>query len=67
MCIRDRINTSRLGTVTPDTGLGSSSYIMNAFLPMFIGGALAKFADRNIGILMGSFAQACMILSLIHI
>lgn len=55
------INTSRLGTVTPDTGLGSSSYIMNAFLPMFIGGALAKFADRNIGILMGSFAQACMI------
>lgn len=55
------INTSRLGTVSVETGLSSSSYIMNAFLPMFIGGALARFADRNIGILMGSFAQACMI------
>lgn len=55
------INTSRLGTVSVETGLASSSYIMNAFLPMFIGGALAKFADRNIGILAGSFAQACMI------
>lgn len=54
------INTSRLGTVSVETGLASSSYIMNAFLPMFIGGALARFADRNIGILMGSFAQACM-------
>lgn len=55
------INTSRLGTVSVETGLASSSYIMNAFLPMFIGGALAKFADRNIGIMAGSFAQACMI------
>lgn len=55
------INTSRLGTVSVETGLSSASYIMNAFLPMFIGGALAKFADRNIGTLMGSFAQACMI------
>lgn len=55
------INTSRLGTVSVETGLASSSYIMNAFLPMFIGGALARFADRNIGIMMGSFAQACMI------
>ncbi len=57
------INTSRLGTVSVETGLASSSYIMNAFLPMFIGMALAKFADRNIGILAGSFAQACMISS----
>ena len=55
------INTSRLGTVSVNTGLASSSYLMNAFLPMFIGLALARFADRNIGIIMGSFAQACMI------
>lgn len=52
------INTSRLGTVTPDTGLGSSSYIMNAFLPMFIGMVLAKFGDRNIGVIMGALTQA---------
>lgn len=52
------IHTSRLGTVTPDTGLGTSSYIMNAFLPMFIGTFLAKFGDRNIGIIMGAFVQA---------
>lgn len=52
------INTSRLGTVTPDTGLGSSSYIMNAFLPMFIGTFLARFGDRNIGVIMGALAQS---------
>lgn len=52
------INTSRLGTVTPDTGLGSSSYIMNAFLPMFIGTVLARFGDRNIGVIMGALTQA---------
>ena len=55
------INTSRLGIVAVDTGLGSSSVLMNAFLPMFIGVALAKFADRNVGIILGSFAQSCMI------
>lgn len=52
------IHTSRLGTVTPETGLGSSSYIMNAFLPMFIGTVLARFGDRNIGVIMGAFTQA---------
>jgi ribose transport system permease protein len=34
---------------------------MNAFLPLFIGGSLAKYSDRNIGILVGSFTQACII------
>ncbi len=52
------INTSRLGTVTPDTGLGTSSYIMNAFLPMFVGVVLSRFGDRNIGVIMGAFMQA---------
>ncbi len=55
------INLSILGTCSPKTGLGSASYIMNAFLPMFIGGALAKYSDRNTGIFLGSFIQACMI------
>lgn len=55
------INMSILGSCSPKTGLSSSTYIMNAFLPMFIGGALAKYSDRNIGIFIGSFMQACMI------
>jgi ribose transport system permease protein len=55
------INLSILGTAAPKTGLGSASYIMNAFLPLFIGGALAKYSDRNIGIFIGAFMQSCMI------
>ena len=34
---------------------------MNAFLPMFIGTFLAKYSERNIGIMVGSFTQACII------
>jgi hypothetical protein len=28
---------------------------------MFIGGFLARYSDRNIGIMVGSFVQACII------
>lgn len=55
------ISLSILGSCSPKLGLGSSSYMMNAFLPLFIGGFLAKYSDRNIGILIGSFVQACII------
>jgi ribose transport system permease protein len=55
------ISLSILGSMSPKLGLGSSSYMMNAFLPMFIGGFLAKYSDRNIGIMVGSFTQACII------
>lgn len=55
------ISLSILGNMSPKLGLGSSSYMMNAFLPMFIGGFLAKYSDRNIGIMVGSFTQACII------
>lgn len=55
------INTSRLGNVSVETGLSSASYLVNAFLPMFIGGALAKYSDRNIGVIIGAFMQSCMI------
>jgi ribose transport system permease protein len=55
------INLSILGSCTPKLGLSSSSYMMNAFLPMFIGTFLAKYSERNIGIMVGSFAQACII------
>ena len=55
------ISLSILGNMSPKLGLGSSSYMMNAFLPMFIGSFLAKYSDRNIGIMVGSFTQACII------
>lgn len=55
------ISLSILGNMSPKLGLGSSAYMMNAFLPMFIGGFLAKYSDRNIGIMIGSFVQACII------
>lgn len=48
------------GMVAPKAGLSSSSYMMSAFLPMFIGQALAKYSDRNIGTIVGAFCQACL-------
>lgn len=55
------------GMVSPKAGLGSSSYMMSAFLPMFIGQALAKYSDRNIGTIIGSFIQACLTSGLINL
>ena len=46
--------------IAPKTGLSSSSFLMSAFLPMFIGGALEKYSDRNIGVIMGALVQACI-------
>ncbi len=51
---------SQYGYIAPQTGLSSSSFIMSAFLPMFIGNALAKYSDRNIGVIVGAFCQACL-------
>ena len=55
------INLSILGSMTPKLGLSSAAYMMNAFLPLFLGGFLARYSDRNIGIMVGSFVQACII------
>ena len=52
------INMSVLGTVTPELSLGSISYIQNAFMPMFIGGLLAKYFDRNTGVVIGALTQS---------
>ncbi len=49
---------SKYGTVSPETGLSSSSYFMTAFLPMFIGGAIAKYSSQPIGIYIGAITQA---------
>ena len=52
------INFSILGTCQPKTGLSSSAYMMNAFLPMFIGMSLGRFTNRNFGIMIGALTQA---------
>lgn len=54
------IYLSQYGTIAPSTGLSSSSYIMSAFLPMFIGDAMKRYSDRNIGVIVGAFIQACI-------
>lgn len=55
------------GMVSPKAGLSSSSYMMSAFLPMFIGQALAKYSDRNIGTIVGAFCQACLTSGLVKL
>ncbi len=52
------LNMSVLGKTTPKIGLGSISYVQNAFLPMFIGNILEKHGDRNTGVVMGAIVQA---------
>ena len=49
---------SKYGTVTPETGLSSSSYFMTAFLPMFIGGAIAKYSSHPVAVFIGAVTQA---------
>ena len=51
---------SKFGKIAPATGLGSSSYFMNAFLPMFIGAIFAKHSSQPIAIFMGGIVQACL-------
>jgi ribose transport system permease protein len=42
-----------------------SIFLMDAFLPMFIGMALAKYSDKNIGTVVGAFIQAVIYQSFI--
>lgn len=60
MALAGAVYLSQYGYLAPQTGLSSISFIMGAFLPMFIGGALARYSDRNIGVVMGAFIQACI-------
>lgn len=49
---------SKFGTVSPETGLSSAKYFMTAFLPMFIGGAIAKYSSHPIAVFIGAITQA---------
>ncbi len=49
---------SKYGSVTPETGLASSAYFMTAFLPIFIGGAIAKYSSHPIAVFIGAITQA---------
>ncbi len=55
------MNLCVFGKTDPEISLSSISYIQNAFLPMFIGGVLAKYGDRNVGVIMGAIVQALLI------
>ncbi|MDD3409256.1 MAG: hypothetical protein PHY12_00450 [Eubacteriales bacterium] len=55
------LNLCVYGKADPEISLSSISYIQNAFLPMFIGGALAKYGDRNLGVMMGAIVQSLII------
>ena len=55
------LNLCVFGKTDPEISLSSISYIQNAFLPMFIGGVLAKYGDRNVGVIMGAIVQALLI------
>lgn len=52
---------SKYGSVTPETGLGSSTYFMTAFLPIFIGGAIAKYSSHPIAVFIGAITQAFVV------
>lgn len=51
---------SKYGFVSPEAGLGSSTYFMGAFLPIFIGGFLSRYSNMIIGVMIGSFCQAML-------
>lgn len=55
---------SKFGSVSPETGLGSSTYFMTAFLPFFIGGAIEKYSSHPIGVYMGAVSQAILVCGL---
>jgi ribose transport system permease protein len=51
---------SKYGTISPESGLASSSYFMGAFLPIFIGGFISRYSNLVIGVTVGSFTQAML-------
>lgn len=63
------VYVSNIGMVQPEVGLASSSYFMNAFLPMFIGSIFGKYTSQPIAVFMGSITQAFLIsgLSIMHV
>ena len=52
---------SKYGSVTPETGLGSSTYFMTAFLPIFIGGAIARYSSHPVAVFIGAMTQAFIV------
>ena len=54
---------SKNGVVAPETGLGSASYFMSAFLPMFIGGWIGRYINKRVGIMLGAASMALISLA----
>ncbi len=51
---------SKFGTLSPEVGLGSAQYFMGAFLPIFIGGALRRYSNLTIGVIIGALISAML-------
>lgn len=50
----------RYGYVASAVSLSTGSYMITGFLPFAIGELLSKYADMNIGVVIGAFCQACL-------
>jgi ribose transport system permease protein len=56
--------TMASSTITPALALSSSGVAFSAFLPLMIGGLLARWSETNIGILLGAVIASMLNLSL---
>lgn len=58
------LESTQLGNVGVKVDLGSSSTIFKNFLPIFIGGLLAKYSNQLIGSLSAAFATQLLLLGM---
>ncbi len=58
------INTAQLGNVTVNVDLGSSTTVFKNFLPIFIGGLLAKYSNQLIGSFMAALGTQFLLLGM---
>ncbi len=58
------INTAQLGNVTVNIDLGSSTTVFKNFLPIFIGGLLAKYSNQLIGSFMAALGTQFLVLGM---
>ncbi len=58
------INSAQMGNVTVNTDLGSSSAAFRNFLPIFIGGLLAKYSNQLIGSFMAALGTQFLVLGM---
>ncbi len=58
------VNTVQLGNVTVNIDLGSSTTVFKNFLPIFIGGLLAKYSNQLIGSFMAALGTQLLLIGM---